>query len=336
MRELIKYVVIIWLFILSGCEAKQTENKIRKINLEFQINRFDRELFSIDPDTIAEGITTLYNKYKDFFEIFSYHIVSLGFPSEKTFPEYLEMFLNDPLNKEVYNETQKTFPDLKKEEKILEDAFKRYIYYFTENEVPEVVAFVSRFNNSCFTVSNYVGTGLDMYLGSSSEYYSRLDIPKYMKVNMEREKITSDIIYTWASGIFPYNDSINNVLSQMIHQGKLIYFTKVLLPDQPEGLITGYSKDQLRWLRRNEKMMWIRLVENKLLFSDNQMDIRKLIGPAPFTYFFTNESPGKAGVWIGLQIVEHFARKNPSMSLKQIMNETDYQKILQGSGYNPR
>jgi len=82
--------------------------------------------------------------------------------------------------------------------------------------------------------------------------------------------------------------------------------------------------------------MWISLIENKLLFSDNQMDIRKLTGPAPFTYFFSNESPGRAGIWIGWQIVKQFAKRNPSMSLKQIMEETDYQKILHVSGYNPR
>jgi hypothetical protein len=321
---------------LSACNGNRTDSKIKKINLQVEIRRFDRELFSSDTDTIARSIDRLYKKYQDFFEIFSYHIVSLGLPSERTFPGYLEIFINDPLNRDVYNETQKAFPDLKKEEKVLEDAFKNYIYHFGENEIPEVVAFISRFNNSCFTVSNYVGIGLDMYLGSTSEYYTRLDLPQYLKVNMYRKKIPSDIIYTWASEIFQFNDSVNNALSRIVHQGKLVYFTKALLPDQPEELILGYTRDQMRWLSKNEDMMWLSLVENKLLFSDNQMDIRKLTGPAPFTYFFTNESPGRAGIWIGFQIVKQFTKRNPSMSLKQIMDETDYQKILQVSGYNPR
>jgi hypothetical protein len=245
------------------------------------------------------------------------------------------MFLNDGLNREVYKETQKVFPDLKQEEKMLTKAFKRYKYHFPENEIPEVVAFVSRFNNSCFTVSNFLCLGLDMYMGTSSEYYKKLDIPQYQKVNMYREKIPSDLIFAWASAIFPYHDSVNNVLSHIIHQGKLMYFVEAMLPDQPDELRMGFKKGQMRWIKNNEEMMWIYLVENKLLFSEDQIDTRKLIGPAPFTYFFTKESPGRAGLWIGLQIIREFARRNPGLSLKQMMEENDYQKILRLSKYNP-
>jgi hypothetical protein len=317
---------------LSSCKWKdsdvQTDRKV-------EIRRFDRELFGMNPDSVSGAIGNLYPRYGEFLEVFSFRVISIGMPSELTYPGYLRMFVTDLLNREVYNETHKKYPDLEREERILGSAFSRYNHYFGNKDIPDVVAFVSRFNISTFTIGNFVGVGLDMYLGSSSEFYKRLDLPEYMKMNMEREKIPSDILYAWGSAIFPFHDSLNNAVSHMVHQGKLMFFVQSMLPDQPEELIIGYNRNQLKWLKKNEKMMWIYLIENKLLFTDNQMDIRKLTGPAPFTYYFTNKSPGRAGIWIGWQIVNEFSRRNPTISLEQIMEETDYQKILQFSKYDP-
>ena len=306
-----------------------------EINEKVVFQRFDRELFGIRNNTFPEAIDSLYEKYSDFLEVFSYHIISIGLPAEKTYRDYLTLFINDPLTREVYTETQKVFPDMKNEEEIISKAFNRYKYHFPENKIPEIVTFVSGFNNPCFTVGEYIGIGLDMYLGSSSKFYDRLQIPQYLKTNMRREKIPSDLIYVWSSDIFPYHDSVNNLLSHMIHQGQLMYFLEALLPKESDELLIGFTKEQLRWCNNNEEMMWIYLIENKLLFSEDQMNIRKIMGPAPFINFFTKESPGKSGIWIGWQIIKEFAKHNPKLSLKQIMEENDYEKILRLSKYSP-
>jgi hypothetical protein len=180
-----------------------------------------------------------------------------------------------------------------------------------------------------------VGIGLDMYLGNKNEFYDRLGIPKYQLRNMFPEKITSDVLGNWANSMFPFNDSVDNVLSHLIHEGKLMYFLDRLLPDQPDSLKFGYSRDQLNWVRNNEEEMWTYLVENKLVYSNEPMDIRKLISPAPFTAFFNSESPGRAAVWVGYKIVSEYARRNQDADLASIMNENNYQEILRISRYNP-
>jgi len=289
----------------------------------------------MDLDTLPAAISSLYKKYDDFLDVFSYHIISIGSPSSRDYQAYLSMFLNDRLNKEVYAETQKIFPDLKGIERELSTAFSLYKSVFPEKEIPRVVAYVSRFNNPCFTVSNYIGLGLDRYFGISSDYYKKLELPKYTKANMFPEKIPSDLMYSWASATFSFNDSVDNALSRMIHEGKLIYFAKAMLPEEPDSLILGYTKAQMKWVKANEEQMWTYLVEKKLLFSRNAMDIRKLTGAAPFTYFFSNDSPGRAGVYIGWRIFSEYARRNPKISFSEMMYETDYEKILRLSKYNP-
>ena len=81
--------------------------------------------------------------------------------------------------------------------------------------------------------------------------------------------------------------------------------------------------------------MWLYLIENKKLYSSDILEIRKLIGPAPYTAYFNNESPGRAVIWNGYKIVSKFVSRNPELSLKEIMLNTSYQDILRDSRYNP-
>jgi hypothetical protein len=328
------FVFILGTSLFFSC-GRNTKPDISEINLNFDIVRFDSLLFEMNQDSIDENITKLYSLYDDFFDVFSYYIISIGRPSSKDYSAYLKLFLNDPLNIEVYEEVKKKFPDLKDLNERFSESFKYFKYYFPEMETPQVLSYVSRFNNPVFTVGDYIGIGLDMYLGSDSEYYIQMNLPEYQRKNMVPEKITSEAIYNWVNAIFPFNDSTDNAVGHMIHYGKLMYFTEKLLPDQAENLLIGFDASQFNWCKENEERMWTYLIENKLLFSQDPLVIRKLTGVAPFTYYFTNMSPGRAGVWIGWQIVKEYARRNPSLSLSDIMKDTNYEEILRISRYDP-
>ena len=83
------------------------------------IHRFDRQLFTMDQDTMAEAIDYFYRWYGDFFDVFSYYIINIGSPSQRDYPGNLALFINDPLNREVYKMTQDVFGDLSDLEKRL-------------------------------------------------------------------------------------------------------------------------------------------------------------------------------------------------------------------------
>ena len=81
------------------------------------------------------------------------------------------------------------------------------------------------------------------------------------------------------------------------------------------SVIFGFNPDQMNFCTNNESRMWMYLIENDLIFKTDQFTITKLTGEAPFTSYFTNESPGKAAVWIGFSIVESYMMKNQDESL---------------------
>ncbi len=205
--------------------------------------------------------------------------------------------------------------------------------------MPAVYTCITGFNNSIITADSILGIGLDRYLGADCEYYKRLEIYKYLADRMTPENIVPDCIYGWGASEWDFSAlryTADNVLSEIIHEGKLKYFEKCMLPETTDELIFGFTDDQFRFCRNNENQMWQYLIEKNLLFSTDKFTIQKLTGEAPFTSFFTNESPGRAAVWIGFRIVESYMMKNPDVSLNELMTNADIQSILEKAKYNPQ
>jgi len=109
-----------------------------------------------------------------------------------------------------------------------------------------------------------------------------------------------------------------------------------MMPDLPEEIIFGFTADQMQFCRNNEAQMWHYLVTNDLLFKTDHLTIRKLTGEAPFTSYFTNESPGKAAVWTGFRIIESYMQKNKGIALEGLLNNSNVQLILDEARYNPK
>jgi hypothetical protein len=308
---------------------------ISGIREEVTMERFDREVFQMELDTVEEAIGYFYERYGDFFDIYNVHIINIGPASDRRYPSYLSMFINNPENREVYDYTNEVYSDMEETNRNLTRGFRHYLYHHPDSVLPRVVGYVSRFNQGLFTVGHFIGVGLDQYLGSDCPYYEMMGIPRYVARKKIPERIPVDVLYAWGTQIYPYNDSVDNVLTRIVHQGMLQYFVDAMFPGKEDSLKLGFTEDQLTWCRNNEAQMWTYLVEEKLLFSTDPLVIRKLVDEAPYTQSFTTESPGRAAVWLGWQIVREFARRNPERSLRQIMSLRDYQELLRQSRYNP-
>ncbi len=328
------------LLLLLSCNRSNFKVDIDNIDLEIKIMRLEKELFELSVDSIASSIPYLENKYSHFYELFNY-VINIGETRSHYYPGYLKSFISDRTNREVYQATIREFPDIDMLEKALTEAFKHYKYYFSEKTIPDIYTFISGFNASIIIDTNVLAIGLDRYLGTECEYYDHLGLSEYQQANMHKEKIVTDCMFAWVSSEWYFNmqgsrELANNVLNNIIHEGKLVYLVKSLVPREDISLIMGYSADQMKFCRRNEKQMWTYLIEHKLLFSSDRITVNKLIGEAPYTSYFPSESPGRAAVWIGYRIVEQYMRKNPGLTLSDLMENNDYQLILEGSGYNPR
>jgi hypothetical protein len=321
--------------LMTGCKSNSLDVDVSGVEANVELERFDRDLFEMDQDTMDGAVDALYRRYGDFFDVFNVHVINIGQASSRRYSSYLSMFINDPTNREVFEYTDQIFASDSELNASLNSGFQHYLYHYPDSVAPRVVGYVSRFNQGLFTVDHFVGVGLDQYLGSDCNYYQQMGVPHYLAQKRVPARLPVDVMYAWATQLYPYNDSLDNVLSRMIYHGQLAWFVGAMYPDLDEQLNMGFTDDQIAWCRNNEKQMWTRLVEEKLLFSTDPMNIRKLVEDAPHTRFYTDESPGRAAVWQGWQIVGDFVERNPKLTVHQVMSQRNYQELLRQSKYNP-
>jgi len=335
-KEILCWFYGLLIIILPGsCRQKDFDAQVSADKVHVSIDRFEQDMFSADPARTDSLVSLLQRRYGNFFELFVQQIIAIGNTGSPHFQESLKAFITHYDNYSVYQRVQQIFPNLDEIEGKLNGAFRRFLYYFPEKQVPRVISFVSGFNYSVVSDSGLLGIGLDKYLGADEELYSRAGIYQYLRMNMHPGKIPADCMRLWAETEFTYNDSVNNLISNMVYEGKIMFFVKAMFPDEPDSLLWGFTAPQMKFCETHEKQMWAYLVEYKLLFKTDRFTIDKFTREGPFTTEFSGQSPARSAVWIGYKIVEKYLKKNDNISLEALMKEGDYQKILALSAYNP-
>lgn len=328
-------------FVITGC--KQDHAKIpvssKGISAEekpvtLHVDRFEKDLFSVPFDSVDSSIPALKAKYGAFFDIFTHKIINIGGTNHPDFPKYLKSFITDRYMYLTYKKVMEVYPDFHGPAGELQDAFSRYHEFFPGKKIPHVYTLISGYNQSVVTADTILGISLDKYLGQNCEYYSNLGLPMYQRKVMSEDYLAVDAMRGWCYSEFLYSDSGENVLTNLLYEGKMIYLLKELFPEKPDTILLGYSHTQLKWCQNNLKEMWTFLIEQKLVFSTDYMTINKLINPAPFTSLFTRESPGRAAIWVGYKIIEAYM-KNNDVTLAELMKDQHYQEILEKSKFQP-
>jgi len=338
----IRFITFVFLLLIvqaiTSCKKNHYKINTSSIRVEIEIKRLEKDLFTLDPNEITTMVPNLKQKYNGFLQLFSY-VINTSDINNTSFGDFLVRFCTDKLNNDVFALTMKLYPDVNVIEEELQEAFRHYLFYFPERNVPAVYTCITGFNNSIITGDSVLGIGLDRYLGTDCEYYPRLEIFKYIAARMTPENIVPDCMYGWGASEWDFSTlkyPADNVLTELIHRGKLKYFEKCMLPEITNEIIFGFTPDQMKFCKNNESQMWQYLIENDLLFKSDQFTIRKLTGEAPFTSYFTNESPGRAAVWLGFRIIESYMMKNPGINIEELMKDTDVQGILEKAKYSPQ
>ncbi|MGE5394866.1 MAG: hypothetical protein ACM3P1_08980 [Candidatus Saccharibacteria bacterium] len=320
--------------VIVSCSRNPLKINVSNVELKLEVKHLDQDLLNLKPQEIEAAIPRLKGTYKGFFDIFTYRMIKIGGVEQDNFVEQLSSFTSDTLIRSLQANVKETIDTIQLR-KDLTDAFKHYKYYFPQKPVPVIYTCISGFNQSVVTADSILGVSLDKYLGVKSRYYLQLGLPAYKRKNMHPKRMVPDMIYAWGISEWPMNDKVTTLLSNMIAEGKVMYFVDAMLPDMADTLKLGFSKKQLEFCEKNEAQMWTYLAEHKQLFNTTRMDIKRFMDDGPYTSAFTEESPGRTGMWLGLQIVRSYMKEHKDVKLPDLMNNTDYQGILNQSGYQP-
>lgn len=337
-RVLVCVGLVTLLFTLYSCEENRFKVKIEEKEqqqLKLVIHRFDSAMYAVKYDRYKGGLAGVRADYGSFFDLYTARIVGAGSIEDAHFTERLQMFFDYPLFDSLHIEVRRLFPDAQLRVNLAE-GFVHYHHYFPNAQIPVIYTFVGGVNQSIVIDDGMIGLGLDKYLGESCVLYDRLlGLDAYKRAKMYPAKLIPDVFYALGQDVFGYNFADDNLLGHIINEGRLFYFVHAMLPEVSEQDLFGFKEKQLLFCTENEERMWNYLIDKKLLFNTDYMNIKHFTDDGPFTSAFSKDSPARAASWIGYHIVCEYMNRHESVTLSQLMNEKDYQRILNKSKYKP-
>lgn len=306
----------------------KTDNKM------YAVIRYDSLLMYADTTDMLNSVRKMYALYPEFTAFYAENIMETNPADTLEIAKMMSKFLKNPVFSKVNKDVDKIF---KNTDTIQSDISTAYAYlhkYLPEVKTPPVYFYVSGFNRSIVVEHNFVGVGLDLYLGSSYPAYTEITY-NYLVENMKPSAIVPDLMASLLTASYPFDGSQERLLEKMLYNGKILYILSVTLPHLPPNAIIGYSKFQWEWCRKYEDLIWEKIVGQKDLYSTDLFLQNKYINDAPFTSPVSQESPGRLGMWVGWQIIKQYMDKNTDITLTDLVKTNDYQMILAKSGYQP-
>jgi len=335
-----KYLFFL-ILVISACQRSATISRpdVSTIQVNVKIERFDQELAATQPQDILGKNRMWQAQYMYFYPDYMTKILEIGSPKDSL---YVQHVLSQVLQKKDFQDLSaavaETFPNMGKYERELERAMQYVKYHFPEYRVPRFITFVGGFAVQTSVGNDYVGIGLDMFLGADSEFYPALikSIPRYISRRFTPDNIVPRVLEAiLREDIYPQQNGDVNTLAHMIYNGKILYAMDCVLEDVPDENKIGYTQAQLKWAKHHQADVWAWFVQENLLYNTDYLRIQKYFTEAPFTPELgeNNESAPKLGSYIGWMIIRKYMEKHPGISLKDLFAHEDAQEILEGSKF---
>lgn len=338
-RYTLVFKILFLFFLLSACTHKERLPDVSDIDINVEIERFDQELSALTPTAVIAKNKEWQQSYARFYEDYMYYMLELGDPKDSLYvADLLTQVVNQKDFRALSVAVAKKYPSLTKQDKELTTAFKYVKYYFPNYEVPRFISFFSGFAVQVPVGEGYIGIGLDMFLGSDSEFYPALvqSIPMYISRRFTPENIVPRVVESvLRQELIHKQDSDVNTLQHMIYEGKVLLALDSILPHTQDSLKIGYSSDQLLWAEKYKAEIWAWFLGEDLLYSTDHQRIQKYFTEAPFTAELgeDNESAPKLGTYLGWMLVRQYMERNPDVTLQQLIANKDAQQILKDSKF---
>lgn len=227
-------------------------------------------------------------------------------------------------------------------EKRLSAPLKRLKIHFPETETPALRTHANGYvpgsdlstADQLVSIPGYLSFGLHYFLGKDFPFYPE-NIYGYQRRRFDLEHLEVVFVKSIAEEFVAPRDQgkSRTLLDGMVHAGIKQYFIQQLLPSTPDSIRLSYTSEQLEWAKYFEEENYTHLLDK--LFSSDFSHYRNYLADKPFTSELSNESAPRIGEYLGWKIVSNYMEKNPSISLAQLCEQQDYEKLFRAAKYKP-
>jgi hypothetical protein len=335
-------IYLVFLLLGAGCNKGCHSNKLRidvsGIEVKADYDRFEEDIFACRNETDIRNLCT---KYHEFYFIFTQGIMQFNPAHDSLNTTEMLAFVQHPRLRYLYDTTQTVFGDMAPYKSQITEALKHYRFYFKDQPLPKFITYISEFGAPSYYDEQYIGIGLDMYLGADFIYYKapELEFPQFKINHFTQDFLVRDAVMAFIHSKVPATENNTSVfIDEAVQEGKMLYMLDALCPEMQDSIKIKYSSKQLEWIKNVEKEMWVDLVNRKVLYSKNHFENGKYFNDGPFTSApnVSQDSPPRVGAWLGWQIVRKYMDTHPNTTLAELIKEPDGQKIFRESGYRPK
>jgi hypothetical protein len=327
LKQSLKYIpLILGVSFLLACNENSLDVDVSDIEADVRICQFEKSLFQLDTNSWGSEFSELITEFPPFFE-------------ETNNPEIWKLRLQDQDLVKLYTQVGLNDSLFLLGLSGIEDGLKHYSYYFPDQEIGTIYTYVSGLDLDypIIFADTMLFVAADLYLGKGHEAYE--SVPEYIQEGYQPKYVLKDVFREISRFHIPNNPTDKTFLNRMIYEGKRMYFLDAMMPNHADNLKIGFSTEHINWAIENEAYIWSYMINNKLLFSQDQSVVARFVEPAPFTKFYADVdplTPGRLGIWLGWQIVRAYMKKHSEMSLIELINTVNSQEILNQSNYKPK
>lgn len=319
---------------LGSCSEDQRDWHVdtSEIRYDPEVYRFDLKMANVTSDNV-EGINkTFKNELGAFYVYYLDEILHAGHPDDPTIGERIVKFVEDSAINASFQSIKSSFNSVMSVTNTFTEGMKRLKYHFEDVYLPDTIVFYhSLFTSGVLSTQTQLAVGIEMYLGENDPIVQLLptqNFPKYFKAKMDAHFLPVDMARSWIENHLYAGESENRLVDIMVEKGKVLYLLHAIYPDMEEYNLIRYFSSEWEWAKENEYLVWKYLVDQKYIFSNNPNIHRNMMSDGPFTPGLPEGAPSKLGEYMGYQIVGQFMEKNKDISLKDLIDIKNAQRIL--------
>lgn len=325
-------MVLMGVMIISGCSCQEHRSTADVVSIpQVAIHRFDKALFHYI-NSGDSSISSFTEEYKEMLDVIGQAILNVKSSDQESFFPRLMRYYSEPTLRSLYQAAIETFDTVPGIEEKLTSGFAFLKAEFPDMQIPAVYMHVSGFNQNVLVSDSLLSISIDKYLGPDYPLYKEFFYPDQRR-RMAPEFVPQDYLRGWIMSEFPFEGNPNVLLERMVYEGKIRSLILDALDLSPLALF-GYTRADFDWCVENEGMVWKSIIEQKRLYTPDQLSTMSYFEMTLNHPFVDQGAPCDLGAWIGWRIVERY-RKETGCSYAELFAEKDAQQLLSKSRYKP-
>ncbi|MFY7911975.1 MAG: gliding motility protein [Emticicia sp.] len=312
----------IGLLLLVACQNSETVDTAN-ISVKVDIQRFDQTMMQLKTKEQIKDFLSKNTKFVNQFYQTS--------PDDTALINRLFLIHNNPDTQAFYEDTKESFGNLNDLKQELITAFKHIKFYYPDFKEPQIITTFTALDLELVVSDDMIVIPLETFLGPKARY--RPQYPIYLLKRFDKPYIVPSILTILSKKYNAIDANDRTLLGDMVYYGKSYEFTRAMLPDVADSLVIAYADSNMTKTWNSQDLVWGYFLDNKLLYETNDRIKDKYLGDRPKVQEIGNDCPGRIGQWLGWRIVSRYRTENPSISLIDLMKNSNARDIFEKSKY---